>query len=467
MIPAVKIVYGVFYFLLGGCIGSFLNVVIWRLPNRGREILYQKSRGRMSLSWPPSHCPVCDASIQWYQNIPVLSYLSLRGRCANCRTAIPIRYPMVELAVAVLFVSVYLAYFVADWQPGITDLRVDWPPFILHLFLISALLAASAIDADLFIIPLSIPWLLAGVGIVAAGLIGLPLLEKSYSIVPDLHGNWGLAKPVAGAAIGLVVSNLLLLFKWMPQSFAWDNQPKSDASVDAKPEQQALAPLPKLTRFKPAAIAAAVLFVVAALVWFFLPPANASLVGLCAGLLIFLIGVLPRDADQVDVTDDVMEEISSPHVRVEILKEILFVGVPIVCAAIATGLPINIPQTLWMGRVLGSLLGLLAGGGAVWLIRIGGSLAFNKEAMGMGDAHLMAGVGAIIGWHLALVSIFIFAPFLAILWAIVLKIRGKPNILPFGPWLSVASILALFLGNPAVAWYMDILFGGARMPALH
>lgn len=110
------ILFAVFFFLIGSCVGSFLNVLIWRLPHRGREVLFQGRRGKMTLSWPPSHCPMCDAPIAWYQNVPVLSYLALRGKCAKCRASIPIRYPLVELATSMLWGSLFLAYFVAHWQ---------------------------------------------------------------------------------------------------------------------------------------------------------------------------------------------------------------------------------------------------------------------------------------------------------------------------------------------------------------
>src|ERR1044071_306466 len=98
MILPQLILFTVFVFLVGACVGSFLNVVIWRLPNRGREVLFMEKRGRLTLSWPPSHCPVCDAPIHWYQNLPILSYIFLCGKCAKCRTPIAIRYPLVELS---------------------------------------------------------------------------------------------------------------------------------------------------------------------------------------------------------------------------------------------------------------------------------------------------------------------------------------------------------------------------------
>ena len=82
--------------LTGSLIGSFLNVVIYRVPE-GLSILY-----------PPSRCPECEHAIKWYQNIPVASYVVLRGRCASCRTSISVRYPLIETLTAVLFASAWV-----------------------------------------------------------------------------------------------------------------------------------------------------------------------------------------------------------------------------------------------------------------------------------------------------------------------------------------------------------------------
>lgn len=84
-----------FSFAFGLCIGSFLNAVIYRLP---RKISLSKSR---------SHCPGCDKLIYWYENVPVLSYIILRGKCSKCSFKIPIQYPLVELTVGVfaLFIT--------------------------------------------------------------------------------------------------------------------------------------------------------------------------------------------------------------------------------------------------------------------------------------------------------------------------------------------------------------------------
>ncbi len=114
--------------LFGLLIGSFLNVVIWRVP-RGESIVA-----------PPSHCPSCDAEIAPYDNIPVVSWLVLRGRCRHCGAGISIRYPLVELACAGLWVAMGLR-FGATWE------------LPAYLVLVSALLALSLIDFDTFLLP--------------------------------------------------------------------------------------------------------------------------------------------------------------------------------------------------------------------------------------------------------------------------------------------------------------------------
>ncbi len=93
---ALKPVFACFSFGLGACIASFLNVVIWRVP-RGESIVS-----------PPSHCPKCSAPIRWWQNIPILSWLALGGKCANCRAAISPRYILIELLGGVLFLATFL-----------------------------------------------------------------------------------------------------------------------------------------------------------------------------------------------------------------------------------------------------------------------------------------------------------------------------------------------------------------------
>src|SRR2546423_189754 len=114
--------------LFGLAIGSFLNVVIWRVPRKE------------SVVRPPSHCPQCETPIRPADNVPVLSWLLLRGRCRHCGNPIPARYPLVEAGCGVLFAAV-AAGFGSSWA------------LPAYLVLAAALLAISIIDLEHFIVP--------------------------------------------------------------------------------------------------------------------------------------------------------------------------------------------------------------------------------------------------------------------------------------------------------------------------
>lgn len=121
----------VFSCVLGLVVGSFLNVVIYRLPRRE------------SLVRPGSHCPVCGVAIRWFDNVPLLSWVLLRGRCRSCKTAISCRYPFVEALTAATF-------GLAAWRWGLSwQLPVSW------IFL-AGLIAIAFIDLEHMIIPNSI-----------------------------------------------------------------------------------------------------------------------------------------------------------------------------------------------------------------------------------------------------------------------------------------------------------------------
>lgn len=128
-----------YIFLLGAIVGSFLNVVISRLPEG------------LSVVRPRSRCPKCGGSIPWYLNIPVLSWILLRGRCATCAQPISIRYPIIELLTALLFLAVARRY-------GQSEATV------LGLILSGSLIAITFIDLDVWEIPdeISLPGILLG-----------------------------------------------------------------------------------------------------------------------------------------------------------------------------------------------------------------------------------------------------------------------------------------------------------------
>lgn len=145
--------------VFGLIIGSFLNVVIARVP------------ARKSLWKPGSSCPGCDAAIAWHDNVPLLSFAALRGRCRRCGITIPWRYPIVEATTAALFALAY-------WKFGPT------PEFVSAALLVSMLVAITGIDLQHQIIPdvISLPGVVAGfLANLATGRV--PWMESAIGII--------------------------------------------------------------------------------------------------------------------------------------------------------------------------------------------------------------------------------------------------------------------------------------------
>jgi len=135
--------------LFGALIGSFLNVCIHRLPRRE------------SIAWPGSHCPSCSIPIAWHDNIPIVSYLILLGRCRRCHVRIPLRYPVVEALNALGYVGL-LWFFGPSWATAVYGL------------LYSALLVVAGTDLSHKIIPNAVTFPGIVVGLISAATI-LPL----------------------------------------------------------------------------------------------------------------------------------------------------------------------------------------------------------------------------------------------------------------------------------------------------
>ena len=174
--------------LLGLCIGSFLNVVVHRLPlmlERGwklesAELLGVKVEASEALSLirPRSRCPACGKGIAWHQNIPVLSFLWLRGRCAACKTRIAARYPLVEIATGALFALLGLRF-------GAVPVVLLWCAFT------ATLVALAAIDWDTTLLPdnLTLPLLWAGLVASALGWT-IPLNDALWGTVVGYLSLW-------------------------------------------------------------------------------------------------------------------------------------------------------------------------------------------------------------------------------------------------------------------------------------
>lgn len=208
MNPAIahEIFFATAAFVFGAAIGSFLNVVIYRLP-LGLSVNEPKR----------SFCPHCKTPIAWYHNVPIVGWLWLRGRCAHCRAPISPRYPLVELLTGALFLAVWL--------------RTDWLLAIPYWVFVSLLVAATFIDFDHFIIPDEIT-----LGGTAAGLLcGLAFPQL---LGEDSHGLgllWSLVGAVVGFATLFAVVELGKLafgkkrVRLEPaQDFTWQQRPEED-----------------------------------------------------------------------------------------------------------------------------------------------------------------------------------------------------------------------------------------------
>jgi len=162
--------------LLGLAIGSFLNVVIHRLPRmmaaqwaaEMAQDAQASSEGPYNIAVPHSHCPHCQHELSWMENIPVLSYMWLKGRCKQCHTPIGWRYPVIEVLCAVLFAWVFA-------QHGPSASALAWAGFA------AALVALAAIDADTTLLPDAITQPLVWAGLLAASL-GLSQVSLSTAL---------------------------------------------------------------------------------------------------------------------------------------------------------------------------------------------------------------------------------------------------------------------------------------------
>ena len=335
-------------FVFGLMIGSFLNVVIYRLP-LGKSIVY-----------PGSHCPKCNNPVKPRDNVPVLSYLILRGRCRFCKIKISPIYPIVEFMVGLLFLSLLLI------KGPVTSTLTD-------IAFAASIVALIFIDAGHQILPNAIVY------------PGLVLAMATRALLPNLDGVfWSKvslsetnAAYVAGAIVALSAPLLLGFdfadWKLMGHKFV-DEDEKDDDVADQKS---------------------------------YLFPATIVL-GVVMGVVVMILGLkhrLPPDA---------------------------------------------------VDSLIGAIAGAIVGAGFFWLMRVGYYIAKGREGMGLGDAKMMAFVGAYFGWRLVFFTTFVGALLGSVIGVIYLRMSNKSNRepLPFGVFLGAASLIALFAGHEIISWWV-------------
>lgn len=173
-------------FWFGAMVGSFLNVCIYRMP-RGESVVS-----------PPSHCPHCNYSIPWYLNIPLITWLYLRGKCANCKAPISFRYFLVELLTGLLFLAAWLNFG-----------RESAAVALVYCLVLAGFIVATFIDFEHFIIPDEITIGGMGAGFLASFLVpGLHGVEK----VPDALKASFLGMAIGGGVVYAILRGGKLLF---------------------------------------------------------------------------------------------------------------------------------------------------------------------------------------------------------------------------------------------------------------
>jgi len=200
----------VFIFLIGSAIGSFLNVVIYRVPLK------------KSIVSPPSSCPKCGAKIKPYHNIPILGWLILKGKCANCKEPISIRYPVIELLTGMLAVFIFYKFQTFDIF------------FIINFSVFATLLALLMIDFDYKAVPDSLNLLALTLAffsspdiidniknaLIMMGLLSLIRFYVSYLIKKEalgegdiiVAGTMGALLGVRLSLIAIFIASLLAIF---------------------------------------------------------------------------------------------------------------------------------------------------------------------------------------------------------------------------------------------------------------
>ncbi|MBA4030087.1 MAG: hypothetical protein C0478_04225 [Planctomyces sp.] len=336
-------------FALGCTVGSFLNVAIWRIPQHDDWI-----RSLRGVVYPPSACPGCNTRILSRDNIPILGWLILRGRCRACDIPISWRYPAVEALNGFLWVALYLAIVPQGWLvdpisscvwthllPGDAQTlgreavfnRALWH-FVYFLVLAEGLLVATFIDFDLQIIPDGVTVPMAIFGLAGAIITGSTALWPVWFHDPDLVTTLGLLFPD----------------NW----FTWWEGWSIPGWISAWPRLHALA---------------------------------------------------------------------------------------------------------------FSLTGLIVGAGTIWLVRALGSWVFGQEAMGFGDVILGGVIGIYIGWQASLV-VFFLAPLIALLGLAVTFPFVRDRTIPYGPYLSIATLVVILGWQPIMNRAEKIFALGPLLPLI-
>jgi leader peptidase (prepilin peptidase)/N-methyltransferase len=353
--------FRVFAFVIGAAVGSFLNVCIYRLPLG------------LSVNEPRrSFCPACKKAIPWFQNIPLFSWLWLRGKCASCGSKIAFRYFAVELLTALLFLAVWLVF--------------PWPIALAYWLFVSLLIVATFIDFAHFIIPDEIT-----IGGTVAGLIAsfiLPALMEQDSRLRAVIYSLG------AAVLGYVLLWLVL---------------EGGKKAFGKKRIRMKAPTP--------------------FTWI-------------------------REGDDAEFVVGDERGLWSDHFARESDLMLLHCAEAEVDARRFENVTLQLRYDSL--TIVGESFALDSVDRISGIVR---ELQIPREAMGRGDLKFLAAIGAFLGWHAVLFSIFAgsLAGSVMGLTTMALGKRSQSARIPFGPYLALGALVWMFFGARLVGWYTGLL----------
>lgn len=473
MLIAVTLWWLLFFTAAGLCIGSFLNVVIYRLP---------RDRSLRSPLW--SACPNCHQRIRWYDNLPILSYVLLRGRCRRCRRPISPRYVIIEAMMAVIVLMLLDAFFIGATRDGLSDspvglterLALDWPIFTAHVLLFACLLSMSAIDIENYWVDIRFTNLATAAGFV---------LHTIWTPKHSLH--W--LRPTDTTAVVCLLAFVGLGLTWVLAvcSPRIDDEDFMFAGDDRTPPTEFPSPSASPARGNAATISEQsaspwfawvcvgtllVLLIELMTTELRVTSRDHSLRALIPIILLLLLIVrestVPRAADE-----QIIQEIHAERrtARATVLAEFAMLIPAIafglmgfmlmtrfgpelaerISQGIHTHLPIHaIPMMRgWMPLegLATAATGYIIGGALGWAVRILFTLGFGKEAFGTGDIHMMAAAGCVAGWPIVVIGFFLTCVLAMLGWLLTLPFK-RSRAVPLGPWLALSFLIVVVFYEP-------------------
>ncbi len=385
------------FFVLGAMIGSFLNVCIVRMPLE------------QSVVMPGSHCMKCGKAVRWFDNIPILSYFILGGKCRDCGVKFSWRYAGIEFLSACLFLGFFLYY-------GLTWLLLP------YLVLVSLFIVATFVDFEYRIIPDE----LSLFGIPAALFLTLfiPVLHPVRSTA-ELQTGWVIAVSLVGVSLLLMIIDALR----RKVKFACDEQMLIVVITGILLLQGALIRFP----WEAGTYTNSILSLCAALQGVIIGGGSLFLMGMAGAMIINKRVVTLIDLKVVSEDPEGLfkELIAQGYINDEGDIQKKFTGL-----SSKDGFTLSGSWTKDQDLVYEMIVSCNEGG-----------------VMGGGDVKLLALIGAFLGWKLVLVSFFV-APFFGAVVGIAEKIRTKSSAIAFGPYLVLGALVSMFWGEKIVRWFL-------------